>query len=838
MKCATNRNVSMNAKVSKAKTRTNTNSNSLLTNAANMKITKAIANSKQQQRKTANSKVSTAGNLNVTNADLLYSTSYERDQYHQTSHNVLARTDLKDMRVKENSFSEIKKESSLLPAATSAMAKNSLATVIKKETEGCGKEQRSPTQLNPYNVQTPKSPTPPQPPPSTQGVQQTLREHNTHNSNSSSNGNNNNSTGSENQQAVHNNNGQRTEFLRSAATNLNLSSLALKTPQLISVVNEQSNQTVLRTTLATSIPIPTTTTTTTTPSHNTNTNNPNNENLLKNCHEVLSNTTTTTKPINASEEDHSKSDYYQQTVKTFDKFENNNLKSELTECVTKASPQQKVLQNSNNNNTNTNNDEQQNSGGDNNSTTTSATGSISSNKTVINSVIITANANSNANNNNIHLNETAKEKSANFINGLTTTFTATSSSSSTSTSTSTPTSTIQSTTTPQNYRGLNNSVIITNYTNSHAHQTTNADAYHQQQLQTPQPSSAEYSGNSQNPNLLNAASNDPNLNLAVIGSTQHIEQQHHQQASPAANQLQHHLHTHSHSPHPHHIHQFAANEHWLNAYNPCAYDLSLNHPSSGTDSAAKEFINLQLLSSPLSQIPPPHTHPHHQHHHHHHHQTASPYYTTHLLNPSNTSNYLQDDHHSSCSAAMKSNLAFYSTGYVAPHHDHLQHHSLMGSQSITATTHHTPSSIDAVIEDTLKDECLEDHHSGVSYLTLNSVVDVQSLKDAYHSPGLGQDLTHLTAIAPAHLQTTSTPHHHLHAIHYIQPNNSTSSGGNSPSPTSALSQTGDMATLQSFTQLTNANGVSNRDIYNMLTGADQSQLFGYPSPPSPVLSNG
>uniref|UniRef100_A0A1A9ZR10 Uncharacterized protein n=1 Tax=Glossina pallidipes TaxID=7398 RepID=A0A1A9ZR10_GLOPL len=391
---------------------------------------------------------------------------------------------------------------------------------------------------------------------------------------------------------------------------------------------------------------------------------------------------------------------------------------------------------------------------------------------------------------------------------------------------------------PVNYRGVNNTVIITNYNHNaqqqqqqhhHHHHPHHPHHQHQHSQQQQQHSENSFSVqtveyDSQTSNILSSTS-DPNLNLAVIGipTPQSANQSAQQQSITSSEQLQEHAH--------HYTHQPSADQ-WLNVYSNCAYDLSLNHTQSVND------LTSQLLTSTLTQLQQ-HSQQQQQHHHHHHHHTHPQnlaYYPAHLINPgaaitaattlANGSYTLHDD-------TMRSNTTLYSTSYAPTGHEHLhQHTQLVGT---TATTPHTPTNIDEVIQDTLKGECLDDHHTAVSYLTnLNSVVDAQTLKDTYHhSANLGHELSTLTAIAPAHLQSSN----HLQTIHHLHQNNSVSSGGNSPSPSSALSQTGDVATLQSFTQLTNANASSHRDIYGLLT-TDQNSMSYFTSPPSPVLSQG
>ncbi|XP_065365770.1 box A-binding factor isoform X2 [Calliphora vicina] len=778
MKCANNRNLPLTSKVAKTKSRVN-NSNSLLTNAANMKITKAIANSKQ------NRKLTNKGLTSLTTASQ-QSLLNNIQQYQQQQPQIYEReNEIKD---KGQLLQDHKKTKESFLATNKDLFTSSLIhhNTMQKEID-CAKERRSAMQQQqqtPLHSTTPtttattlinttetiasdiqrtatttrrNSPTPQQ----QQGVTVTERE----------------------QQATatsaHN------EFLGTATattpttTNLNLSSLAGKAPQFISVVNETSNQTVLRTS-ATNInevqnnqndeqpPKINTIRTATTPTTSTNNNNTNistttvaniNDEPKDHYHvKKFSNTNCLKSPPTANEQ---KLDNY-----------NNNIKSDVQESVNNTNKQN----NNNDNNSETLENQQKII-----NNTNSSDNSL--NKTVINSVITTAaaavttptntleNLNENTNNAKNHLNNTT-------------------------------------TTAPQNYRGANNSVIITNYNNN------NNNSQIPQHQQSSLYESSEFVATE---NILNTSSNDPNLNLAVIGSSAHLTSH----ASPLTGAQLHPQLT------QHHPQSAVSAEHWLNTYNSCAYDLSLNHTPSAGDNSTKDLINLQLFS-PLTQL---HHTAHHAHAQANQHHTQSPaYYTTtsHLINPAtsssnstpSTANYLHDD-------TMRSNLAIYASSYN-PHHEAMHHHHpLMGGQNISVSAN-TPTSIDEVIQDTLKDECLEDHHNGVSYLTLSSVVD--------HSGNLAHELTHLPSIAPAHMQTSS-PHHHLQSIHHLHHNNSASSGADSPSPTSALSQSGDMATLQSFTQLTNASGVGHRDIYTMLTGPEQTQLFNFTSPPSPVLSN-
>uniref|UniRef100_A0A034V4M6 PDZ and LIM domain protein Zasp n=2 Tax=Bactrocera dorsalis TaxID=27457 RepID=A0A034V4M6_BACDO len=207
-------------------------------------------------------------------------------------------------------------------------------------------------------------------------------------------------------------------------------------------------------------------------------------------------------------------------------------------------------------------------------------------------------------------------------------------------------------------------------------------------------------------------------------------------------------------------------------------DLIALHPS--------HLLFTQHLStaSPYVHSPPSHLHPH-----------AHP----HAPHPQ----FIDDN--------MRNNFSLYT--YGGNPHDHLQHHSSTGA---------APSSIDEVIQDTLKDECLEDHHTGVSYCTLTTVPD---LKDAYHH-------THMLGTVEQQV-LTPTQLHQLHVNTHQHHNNSVSSGGGSPSPTS-LSHGGAAGDVSSFTQLTNATAY--RDVYGGFT-TDPTVISLFPSPLSPVLTS-
>ncbi|XP_046804052.1 box A-binding factor isoform X1 [Lucilia cuprina] len=812
MKCANNRNLPLTSKVVKNKNRVNTNSsnNSLLTNAANMKITKAIANSKQNRKLTNKGLTS----LTTTTAAASQSLLNNLQQYQQTPQQQQQQQQ-QTIYERENEIQDKGTKESFLNTKQEQLT-NCLNNVgLQKETDS-GKEHRTSLQqqqttlhstattianttlINTINSDIQRntttrrnSPTPDRQ--QQQGITITERE----------------------QQATTATTSVHNEFLGSATattttttttstTNLNLSSLAPKAPHFISVVNETSNQTVLRTS-ATNINevqniqnfkndeqtpkintiITATTTTAASPTTITNNLATTVANINDEAKDHYHNKKITNSNINCLK---SPSNINEQTIENCHKNytnnnNNHNNKSDVSESVNNNN------KNNDNNSVETLANQQKlinNTNSDNNS-----------NKTVINSVITTTTS-------------TAAATPTNSLENLNDTNTTTAAAATNNAKN------LLNNTAPQNYRGANNSVIITNYNNNHNNNNNNHNNNTNSQI--PQSSLYTTSEYIATDNILNASSNDPNLNLAVIGTSTHLTSQ---QTSPLTGaQLQAQL--------PQHLP--SNTEHWLNSYNSCAYDLSLNHTPSNGDNTNKDLINLQLFS-PLAQL-------HHTAAHHNPHHSASPAYFTssgHLINPANSSsvtpsstNYLHDDN-------MRSNLGLYTTTYN-PHHEivHHHHHPLMGVQNVSASAH-TPSSIDEVIQDTLKDECLEDHHTGVSYLTLSSSVDVQSLKDTYHSTNL-TELTHLPSIAPAHMQTSS-PHHHLQSIHHLHHNNSASSGADSPSPSSALSQSGDMATLQSFTQLTNASAAGHRDIYTMLTGPDQSQLFNFTSPPSPGLTN-
>ncbi|XP_028893556.2 box A-binding factor isoform X3 [Zeugodacus cucurbitae] len=366
---------------------------------------------------------------------------------------------------------------------------------------------------------------------------------------------------------------------------------------------------------------------------------------------------------------------------------------------------------------------------------------------------------------------------------------------------------------PLNYRGVNNSVIIANVNSNSSNNNNNTSHYiqeeqqatasattlHDQQLlageqqlavespylryaqQLSQDSTSEVQQHHQQQqqqllqltsNILNGA--DPNLNLAVATELQ--QQQHHQ--------------------------------HFFTPYNNCAYDLSRHHQQQllqldqqqqlHQQQFSKEVLDksdlialhpshllftqhLTTASSPYVHSPPPHLHPHHAHH----------------------PQFIDDN--------MRNNFSLYT--YGGNPHEHLHHHSSTGA---------APSNIDEVIQDTLKDECLEEHQAGVTYCALTTVAD---LKDPYHA--------HSHMLSPAEQQVlTPTQLHQLH-VNTQQHNNSVSSGGGSPSPT-ALSHGGAAGEVSNFTQLTNA--TTYRDLYGSFA-TDPTVIPLFPSSLSPVLTS-
>lgn len=380
---------------------------------------------------------------------------------------------------------------------------------------------------------------------------------------------------------------------------------------------------------------------------------------------------------------------------------------------------------------------------------------------------------------------------------------------------------------PLNYRGANNSVIIANFNsnsnsnNNSINNAINTSHYGQEEEQATasatiahllpgeqhlaEPQYLRYTQQlsqdigevqqhhqqqQQQQQLVQLTSNilngtDPNLNLAVATEFQQQQQQQHHQ-------------------------------HFFSPYNNCAYDLSRHHQqqllqldqqqqqqqSHQQQQLSKDLLDKSDLialhpshllftqhlstASPYVHSPPSHLHSHgHAHAH------------AHAHNPQ----FIDDN--------MRNNFSIYT--YGGNPHEHLQHHSGTGA---------TPSSIDEVIQDTLKDECLEDHHTGVSYCTLTTVPD---LKDAYHH-------SHILSSTEQHVLTPSQLHQlHVNTHHH---NNSVSSGGGSPSPTS-LSHGGTTGDVSSFTQLTNA--TTYRDVYGSFS-TDPTVISLFPSSLSPVLT--
>uniref|UniRef100_A0A1A9WEK2 Uncharacterized protein n=1 Tax=Glossina brevipalpis TaxID=37001 RepID=A0A1A9WEK2_9MUSC len=772
MKCSTknNSNIKTNKNIAnkdKSKLKGVT-AKSLLTNAANMKITKAIANSKQN-RKNLHKAIINGAEIFAANeaneASATTATTTTTTTTESSSKSIGKRKELqeKDIEGQKTSFHN---EQSPYPTKMLISNDSEPMTIAgcllgRKEIE-YRQEQRSPLPMQTVNSPQSLSTT------TTSLLNEQIgpgRVHHFHNHH--------NHHQHHNQQQQQQQQQQQASESRFAA-NLNLSLLAGKSATLLSVVNETSNQTVLRTTTITN--------TTNEADSQQQQQHMKNFQLNKNEKDTVTNVNfDTAKSTNAT---------------AADKLQDSCNGGDVVETATAAiiHRHQQTTDKVNNKCNIESNNNQINRNDHNNSSV----------KSVINATaaIISENYQEKI--------ENCEEFEKNLNNEL---------------------QQQQQQQQPVNYRGVNNTVIITNYNHNaqqqshhhhHHHQPHHHHHHHQQQQQQQHPENSfsvqtvEY--DSQTSNILNSTS-DPNLNLAVIGiptpqSSNQTGQQH--TVTSPQQQIQEHAH--------HYVHQPSTDQ-WLNVYNNCAYDLSLNHTQSVND------LTSQLLTSTLTQL---HQHSHH-HPHHTHHQNLT-YYPAHLINPgaaitaattlANASTYtLHDD-------TMRSNTTLYSTSYAPTGHEHLhQHTQLVGT---TANTAHTPTNIDEVIQDTLKGECLDDHHSAVSYLTnLNSVVDAQTLKDTYHNTNLGHELSTLTAVAPGHLQSSN----HLQTIHHLQQNNSVSSGANSPSPSSALSQTGDVATLQSFTQLTNANASSHRDIYGLLT-TDQNSMSYFPSPPSPVLSQG
>ena len=353
----------------------------------------------------------------------------------------------------------------------------------------------------------------------------------------------------------------------------------------------------------------------------------------------------------------------------------------------------------------------------------------------------------------------------------------------------------ESTIVASNYRDPDNSVIIANFANSQTNnQTSDQTAYPQQHEQQ----------------ILH---NDPNLNLTSL--------------------------------------QQASSQHWLTpleTFNSCAYDLSLHHHQQQQQQlAAVHHHQLQqiptyvgnktlslidkndFLALQLSQLQS-------QHH---------PIFPQqHTANPAAD---LQQQQHFENEANMRNNFAMYNS-YVGsglnPHEHHLHHHAHhLGGAQITS---HTPSNIDEVIQDTLKDECM-DEHSAI-YYTLTAVPDHQSLKEQFanHSSLQQQIITHDQLLQHHHHNQQQHHHSHQHsnsiiALNNSHPHNNSASSAGGDSPHSGLSHSAggggsDAQTLHNFTQLTNASSVQ-RDIYGDLT-PEHTPLSYYAAPLSPMLSHG
>ncbi|EDW83433.2 uncharacterized protein Dwil_GK22843 [Drosophila willistoni] len=171
---------------------------------------------------------------------------------------------------------------------------------------------------------------------------------------------------------------------------------------------------------------------------------------------------------------------------------------------------------------------------------------------------------------------------------------------------------------------------------------------------------------------------------------------------------------------------------------------------------------------------------------------------------------------------MRNNFALYSvygSGGGTP--DHLHQHvvalnaaatAAAAATAVSSSLTHGTSNIDEVIQDTLKDECFDDAHSS-SFHMLTPVSDLQNLKDPN------------SAIYALSHEQLLQQHHQQQQISSNNNNNSASSvGGDSPSPTTALS------TLQSFTQL---NGAGHpRESYGSISPEHSSY---FTTPLSPVL---
>ncbi|XP_059217750.1 myb-like protein P [Stomoxys calcitrans] len=511
MKCVTSsRNLSLTNKVTKNKNRSNSHAtNSLLTNAANMKITKAIVNSKQinknKQKGLATATASASGNL----------AAFSYPKQDSASCSTAAMQDLANVKESANLVGQGKKES-FNPTTQNAPARNSLSglltattntATVQKETDYHTKEQRSPTILGQSITHNPTITTNATAEfQCSAGTQQTREPNNTPLSNSSVNY----QQQQQQAQAQASNNNTTTncnEFLRSAM-NLNLSSLAAKTPQLISVVNEQSNQTVINITATnTNTNANAKTTTTTTPP--TTKQNEDNENIIlakannSKSHEVTTTATTinnkttitaaTTITANLDhQQTQGKADHYQTPPLL--------LPPQPPPPPQQQTPQIKSLENSLKRNVES-------------STTTTTTKSLINQSANINNHNKSVEPNISDNNEN---NKTVINSHDNLT--LQT-------SDQTQHSHQPPTET----NTPQNYRGLNNSVIIANFNNSSQAQTSGLAAFTQNSSIATNTNAIANSLYNQNSFV---ASGDPNLNLAVIGNNSEHQQQQQHQASP------------------------------------------------------------------------------------------------------------------------------------------------------------------------------------------------------------------------------------------------------------------------------------------------------------------
>ncbi|XP_023035426.1 box A-binding factor isoform X2 [Drosophila willistoni] len=239
-----------------------------------------------------------------------------------------------------------------------------------------------------------------------------------------------------------------------------------------------------------------------------------------------------------------------------------------------------------------------------------------------------------------------------------------------------------------------------------------------------------------------------------------------------------------------------------------AYDLTNNSSNPGDKT---EFYALapQHYLAHLPYHTQPHSHPHH--------------YDPHQ----NLNSVVNTD-------SMRNNFALYSvygSGGGTP--DHLHQHvvalnaaatAAAAATAVSSSLTHGTSNIDEVIQDTLKDECFDDAHSS-SFHMLTPVSDLQNLKDPNSAI---YALSHEQLLQQHHQQQQLHLQHHQPHPHQISSNNNNNSassvGGDSPSPTTALS------TLQSFTQL---NGAGHpRESYGSISPEHSSY---FTTPLSPVL---